>query len=67
MTGADWIAPVAAATGLLTALGGAFGYLITLLQSQSKDTISALTQDRDYWRDRAARCETGRRWRREGG
>jgi len=60
MSGGEWTVVLASATGVVTAIGTAFGVLINLLITQSKETIGEIRKDRDYWRERAERCEMSR-------
>lgn len=57
MTEPIWIAVIGGGFGLLTAIasGIAMGLVkvVTLLLTQSQDTIQTLQTDRDYWRNRA--------------
>lgn len=61
MSAVEWAGLAGAAVTFAGLIGGGFGFLINLVVAQSKDTIQQLQQDRDYWRERAERCEANRR------
>ena len=60
MTEGMWIAVITIAGGLMTAVatGTAAGLVrvVTLVLQQSRDTISSLKDERDYWRSEALAC-----------
>lgn len=53
-----WTALIAGGATIAAALIGAFGVTINLLFSRSKDTITAIERERDYWRTEALDCRT---------
>ena len=65
MSGTELGALMGGAATVLTVVGGGFGYLINLLLSQSKDTVTELKktnadlqEERNQWRARALACES---------
>ena len=41
---------------LLVTIGGGLGWAVNLLMAQSKETITTLREERDYWRREALEC-----------
>lgn len=62
MTGTEWGVILTGVGTILTALGGAFGYLINKIVTTSEEAVDELQKtlketqdDRDRWRERAYR------------
>ncbi len=56
MEAGDWIALGGTVITALGVIGGALAWVINLISAQSKDTISTLRDERDYWRTEARDC-----------
>jgi hypothetical protein len=56
-----WVALIMGVPTVLALVGGALAWAINLVSSQSKDTIAALKEERDYWRKEAQDCRVQRK------
>ena len=53
-----WVALIMGVPTIMGLIGAAMAWAINLVSAQSKDTIAALREERDYWRAEAQACRT---------